>query len=204
MKKLYLSLLLLAVIGLSLGVFNKLNALNNVTPVPLAASNPNTAPQTLGAVQKPQDVSTPVSFTIPKLNVRSVTVESVGLDKEGKMDIPKDENNVAWYNLGSKPGERGNSVIAAHYDKKSGEPAVFYEINKLQKGDELKVKAKDGQEYTYAVTEVKSYELADFPLIEVFGVGDRARLNLITCEGNYDKASKLYSHRLVVYSELKT
>lgn len=204
MRKLLGFFLIIGVIVLGIGVFNNLMKISSVNPTVLEASG-SVPPETLGTqTTKTLPVAEPITFSIPKLNVSNVTVESVGLDKEGKMDIPKADQNVAWYNLGAKPGERGNAVLAGHLDTKTGAPAVFYDINKLTKGDELKIKAKDGKEYIYQVTDIVTYELTEFPLVEVFGAGDKPRLNLITCEGNYDKSSKLYSHRLVVYSELKS
>lgn len=205
MRKSFFIFLLLGGLALGVGVFNSLLNTGEIKPA-IYASTAASAKETGYILEKPESsaISDPVGFSIPSLNIENIMIESVGLDKESKMDIPKNEDNVAWYNLGAKPGEKGNAVIAGHFDKKTGEPAVFYEINKLQKGDEIKVKDKEGKEYAYAVTEVVSYELAEFPLDEVFGAGDNARLNLITCEGTYDKTSKLYSHRLVVYSELKS
>lgn len=203
MRKSLIIFLLIGGLVLGVGVFNSLVKSGEISEAPVHLSSPS--PTTIQEFQtETSEVALPNSFSIPKLGVVNVMVESVGLDKESKMDIPRDENNVAWYNLGSRPGERGNTVIAGHYDKKSGAPAVFFEINKLKSGDELIVKDLDGKEHKYIVTEVKSYLLEEFPLIEVFGVGDKARLNLITCEGLYDKSSKLYSRRLVVYSELKS
>jgi sortase A len=203
MRKSFIIFFLIGGIALGIGMFNNLLGSGDVK-----TANPQSSvsgfSQTLGATVKPDPVSEPVSFSIPKLGIENANIESVGLDKENKMDIPKKDQDVAWYNLGAKPGEAGNAVMAGHLDTKTGAPAVFYEINKLKPGDELSVKDKDGKIYKYAVIEVKTYELDEFPLEEVFGAGDKPRLNLITCEGNYDKSSKLYSQRLVVYSELKS
>lgn len=203
------SLVLFLIIGgvvLGVGIFNSLLKTNAIHPPSLEASGTAVPESILGIAPSPSPdpVTEPLTFSIPSLGIQNAAVESVGLDKEGKMDIPKKDENVAWYNLGAKPGEVGNAVLAGHLDTKSGSPAVFYNISKLKPGDELQVKSKDGKEYKYSVTSVERYELAEFPLIEVFGAGDKPRLNLITCEGNYDKDSRLYSHRLVVYSELKS
>jgi LPXTG-site transpeptidase (sortase) family protein len=200
------SLVIFLIIGglvIGIGIFNSLLDSGAIESKQQSTQNSASA-QTENLIDSPvAEVLNPAVFSIPDLGLENIRVESVGLDKDSKMDIPQDENNVAWYNLGSKPGERGNAVIAGHFDKRNGEPAVFYDINKLKSGDEIKVKDIEGKEFTYVVTESVSYELAEFPLVEVFGVGDKARLNLITCEGSYDQSSKLYSHRLVVYSELK-
>lgn len=200
MRKSFIIFLLIGGISLGLGIFNNLVKSGDIKPANLEASGTNT-PETLGVAQQ-DPVLEPVELSIPKLGVKA-NVEYVGLNNKGAMDIPKNEDNVAWYNLGAKPGETGNAVIAGHYDKKTGAPAVFFEVNKLKSGDELLIEDKAGKEYKFAVTKIDSVKLEEFPLQEVFGASSKSRLNLITCEGIYDKASKLYSHRLVVYSELK-
>lgn len=203
MHKSTILFLLTAVLILGLVVINNLLPAS-IKPSLKSASDlsvPIQSPE--GEVTLSTPALEPVSFSIPALGITGITIESVGLDDESKMDIPKDDNNVAWYNLGVKPGEPGNAVIAGHYDKQSGDPAVFYNIGKLKPGDELIVTDESGKNLIFLVSEIRSYKLEDFPLTEVFGLHEEPRLNLITCEGEYDDTSKLYSHRLVVYSELK-
>lgn len=174
------------------------NGQNWVSPAALIQS-----PDPSAEIQSPLPVpAIPRLLSIPDLNVEAI-VEDVGLDNENKMDVPKNAMNAGWYNLGVKPGETGNAVMAGHLDKKDGSPAIFYNLTKLKKGDILQVTDNLGQQYRYIVTETKSYALKDFPLQEVFGPNSKARLNLITCEGNFNKSSNLYSHRFVVYSELE-
>lgn len=205
MKKIFNIFIFIGAVGLGFALFNNFSDVYKTETRPSLASVASSDPTSdVAGLATIDPILEPVSFSIPSLNVENVEVESVGLDKENKMDIPKDENNVAWYNLGAKPGEAGNAVIAGHYDKKTGDPSVFYEINKLKPGDELIVKDAKGNNLIFAVTEVKTFELSKFPLQEVFGMSSKPRLNLITCEGNYNADSKLYSHRLVVYSELKS
>jgi LPXTG-site transpeptidase (sortase) family protein len=130
--------------------------------------------------------------------------ESVGMDQQGRMDVPKDVANVAWYQLGVKPGEVGNAVFAGHYDKPDGSPAVFYDLNQLQSGDELIVEDEDGKPLIFIVTEKRVVQLSEFPLQEVFGETEKKRVNLITCGGIWDKAKQEYSERTIIFSELKS
>ncbi len=153
----------------------------------------NNTPQTQPALPK--------TFMIPKLNV-NVPVEHVGMDSKGAMDVPKNADNVGWYKLGYKVGDKGSAVIAGHFDKVDGSPAVFYNLSHLTPGDEILVKDENGKEYKYQVTKKASYNFDEVPLNEVFASSDKARLNLITCEGVFDKSAKNYSKRTVVYSEL--
>lgn len=146
--------------------------------------------------------SLPQTLIIPSLDV-SAKVEYVGMDAKRNMDVPKDDMNVAWYELGFTPGIKGNAVMAGHLDRATGAPAVFYNLERLKTGDTLIVRMRDGTELTYAVTGKATYPNERFPLVEVFGPHEKSRLNLITCEGSYDRSARNYSHRTVVYSELQ-
>lgn len=143
----------------------------------------------------------PKSLTIPKLGV-TAPMEYVGLDSEERMDIPKDPDNVAWYKYGVPPGETGNAVLAGHLDWYDG-PAVFYRLQQLAPGDELKVVDAESREHQFLVTRKVIYENDDFPVEEVFGPADSPRLNLITCDGVFNQTTRNYSHRVVIYAEAK-
>lgn len=143
----------------------------------------------------------PVKISIPKIDVEA-DIESVAMDSEGRMDVPKDDDNTAWYNPGFRPGLNGSAVIAGHYDKKSGAPSVFYDVNKLSAGDEIVVTDDKGVEYTFAVVRLEKYPDATFPIQQVFSASDVPQLNLITCQGTWDSASGNYSDRMVVFSKL--
>lgn len=144
----------------------------------------------------------PVRIIIPKLNVDAL-IEDVAQDQAGAMDVPKDFNNVGWYSLGVKPGEKGNAVLAGHLDTPTGSEAVFYGLSTLKPGDTIQVKDENNNEQTFIVRNQETYETKEFPLEKVFGTNDKKYLNLITCEGTFDQAEKLYSERLVVYAELQ-
>lgn len=142
----------------------------------------------------------PETLTIPKIGVHT-SVESVGLDNQGRMDVPTNVDSVAWYNLGFKPGEKGSAVVAGHLDSEAG-PAVFWNLTSLQAGDEIGVEDKKGQVYYFKVTRVTTYEFDKVPLEEVFASQDKSRLNLITCGGRFNGVTRNYSHRIVAYSEI--
>jgi hypothetical protein len=143
----------------------------------------------------------PVSFRVPRLGI-DTTVEEVGLDDEGAMDVPSNDVNVAWFGLGYRPGMVGSSVIAGHFDRVTGEPAVFYDLNLLEPGDQVMVVDEDGKEQIFSVQEKTEYLTDQFPTGEVFGASDEKILNLITCDGTWDPVNKSYSNRLVVSAKL--
>jgi sortase A len=150
---------------------------------------------------KANELGIPVTVKIPKINVNTA-VESVGNDKEGRMDVPKNANNTAWYSPGYRPGQVGNAVLAGHYDKVDGSPSVFWNVKKLTVGDKIMVIDNKGKTQTFAVTKTAKYPDASFPINLVFGTASVPMLNLITCNGTWNKTTKNYSDRLVVYSQL--
>lgn len=153
-----------------------------------------TAPSAVRRIQ-----GNPTRFLVPKLGI-DTAIESVGMDNQGRMDVPKDDFNVAWYNLGFKPGEHGSAVIAGHFDTPTGAPAIFYELEKLENGDEVIVQYEDEREYRFTVVDEQQFAFDQVPLEEIFNSTDRPRLNLITCDGAFDPNSQNYSQRLVVYA----
>lgn len=144
----------------------------------------------------------PKTLVIPKIKVHA-PIESVGLDATQKMDVPKDPQDGGWYNLGFRPGEQGSAVIDGHLDTVTGAPAIFYYLSSLQSGDTIQVIDDQDQTYTFDVSDMQIYDYDKVPLQQVFASTDKTRLNLITCRGVFDKKTKNYSKRVVVYTELQ-
>lgn len=146
-------------------------------------------------------VGKPVKLMIPQIKVDSV-LESVGLTSRGAVDIPKGPASAAWFDLGRRPGEEGTAVIVGHFGWKDGIPAVFDNLHKLRKGDKLNVLSDSGETISFVVRELKTYKEHEI-VAEVFGSNDgKAHLNLITCQGVWNKSKKSYSNRLVVFTDL--
>ena len=142
----------------------------------------------------------PIRLKIPKINV-DAAVEYVGRTSNGKMDIPKSLDNVAWFKLGARPGGIGSSVIAGHYGWRNGKTAVFDKLYKLSKGDEIYVEDEDGSVTTFVVRESRKYD-PDADASDVFGSNNgTAHLNLVTCAGDWDEVSQTFSKRLVVFTD---
>ena len=145
----------------------------------------------------------PVRLKIPGINV-DATVEYVGVTPDGAMDAPVGPRNVAWFDLGPRPGEEGSAVIAGHSGWKNGVPAVFDNLYKLRKGDKIYVQDEKGTIITFVVRESRLYN-PEVSASDVFNSNDgRAHLNLVTCEGAWDKVSKTYSKRLVIFADKET
>jgi LPXTG-site transpeptidase (sortase) family protein len=141
-----------------------------------------------------------IRLKIPEINV-DIVVEQLGLTIDGFMDASKDPASAAWFALGPRPGEKGSAVISGHYGWKNGMPAIFDNLHKLVKGDRLYVEDEKGAITTFVVQEIRTYGQND-DVSAVFTSSDgKAHLNLITCEAVWDKVSKSYSNRLVVFSD---
>lgn len=150
----------------------------------------------------PQRPAAPAFLHIPKIHV-AAAVESVGMDASGRMDVPKNDEDVAWYNLGYRPGENGGAVIDGHLDKVTGAPAVFWNLKELSPGDLIYVTDTTGHQRTFSVVHTTDYPWDQLPIKQVFGSSSVPMLNLITCQGVWDKTKKNYSNRMVVYAQLK-
>lgn len=143
----------------------------------------------------------PVRIEIPRIGV-DAEIEHVGKTKDGKMAVPEQVHDVAWYRLGAVPGERGNAVISGHFDDYKGDPAVFWDLGKLNAGDTIIVTNNDGSQQRFRVREAAMYPFDRAPLRDIFGYTPDRQLNLITCDGAWNEATRNYSQRLVVYTYL--
>lgn len=160
------------------------------SPTPTATITPSQTPRP----------GLPVQLVIPALGVDAF-IEHVGLTKDLAMDVPSKTENVAWYKLGYRPGERGNAVIAGHLDTITGAPAVFWDLESLKPGDEIFVRGLDGITRRFIVDYYTRYPYDEAPVQQIFGPAEVPQLVLITCKGTWDRLNRNYSHRLVVFAK---
>ncbi|MGF2615083.1 class F sortase [Rossellomorea vietnamensis] len=182
-----------------------------VNPTETASYRENQkAPTTLVSNEKPASVSTeptlettgikPASLSIPKLEI-DAPIKEFGLDSEGSMEVPENGVDVAWFEPGIQPGQKGNAVLAGHVDDEK-QPAVFFRLKELVPGDKIFLQDETGKTLTFMVREKEAYQKDDAPLRKVFGPGEKRMLNLITCTGYFDRDIHNYVERLVIFTEL--
>ena len=142
----------------------------------------------------------PKRLKIPSINV-DVPLEYVGVTATGAMDIPKSTQDVGWFEFGKRPGEIGNAVLAGHFGLYAGKPSVFDNLHELKKDEKIIIEDENGAIITFVVRESKSFDpTAD--ATEVFSSDDeKSHLNLITCQGDWNKDDKSFSQRLVVFAD---
>jgi LPXTG-site transpeptidase (sortase) family protein len=143
----------------------------------------------------------PVRLRIPSISVNAF-IEYAGLTSQGAIDAPKGPVNVAWFNLGPRPGDIGSAIIDGHYGLwKNGGGSVFDNLNKLKTGDKIYVEGKNGMMVAFVVKKLKIYGRNEYAP-EVFNSSDgNAHLNIITCAGDWLMAQKTYSNRLVAFTD---
>lgn len=155
--------------------------------------------QILGIESQQESKGFPMRLKIPAISV-DAAVEYVDYAPDGSMELPNNIIDVGWFDLGPRPGEVGSAVIAGHLNGENGEAGVFANLHKLKEGDKLYIEDDKGTSIAFTVRETRDYDpgRAD----EVFTRKDNAYLNLITCNGVWNKNKKSYSKRLVVFADL--
>ncbi|MBI5654766.1 class F sortase [Candidatus Uhrbacteria bacterium] len=137
---------------------------------------------------------------IPNLKI-STPIRSVGLTSTGAMGIPKLPSETAWYMYGPKPGEIGSAVIAGHVNWYSGAKGVFERINTLKPGDIITVQDDKGLITSFAVSTTRSIGEKEDATSVFRSYDGKAHLNLVTCSGIWNKKTRSYSKRFVVFAE---
>jgi hypothetical protein len=142
--------------------------------------------------------SRPVRIEIPAIGVDAPVIP-LGLNPDRTLEVPANYGDTGWWSGGPRPGERGPAVIAGHVDSHTG-PAVFFRIGELRPGDPIAVVRRDGTRARFTVLGSEQYRKADFPTERVYGRTRGATLRLITCSGEFDRASGHYLDNTVVYA----
>lgn len=140
-----------------------------------------------------------------------LTYKTVGAD--GVMPNPNGPDDVAFYDfaawpgLGGFPGQGGNIVLAGHVDSgrvacRNGTvpppcQAVFWEVPNMRVGDEIEV-VVGGVTHRYRVTSNQSVHAINGDWNRIVASTQQETITLITCIGEFNSATREYSHRQVV------
>ena len=142
---------------------------------------------------------------ISKIGVDApMTMRVVGGD--GVMQNPEGPKDIAWYDfsaisgLGGRPGVGGNTVVSGHVDYHDYGPAVFWDLQKLDPGDEIVIHLRDGSEYKYSVQWNRTIDPAAISWNEVVAATPQESVTMITCAGTFDSSTRSYDQRRVVWA----
>lgn len=145
----------------------------------------------------------PIRIVIPRINL-DASIEEVNQISDGLIGPPTISLDTSWYGLGPKPGEEGTSVIYGYVHWEYGYTARFSDLRFLKPGDIVSVKDDTGMMTIFRVSGSAIYDM-DMDLSKVsFSDDGESHLNLITYDGSWDKDSKSYSKRLVVFTDKST
>ena len=169
-------------------------------PASTASVNPESLARPLVApVPKPPAApSPPVRLLIPKLGVNAA-VEVRGVGPDGVSEAPADPNDVAWYDFSDAPGSPGIALFAGHRDWWGVGPTVFYNLDSLRPGDEIRVQSKDGSTRTYRVVEGFLVD-PDSRASDLLS-GTAGSIVVYTCDGAFDPVKGEYTRRFVVRAD---
>lgn len=143
----------------------------------------------------------PSRLLIPKLEI-DAHVQHLGVTSTGNMAAPANFTDLSWYKHGTVPGFKGSAVMAGHVDNALGTPAVFYELPKLEVGDDIYVVRQDGERLHFRVIDKQLYRYDKSPVEKIFNDSSGTYLNLITCQGEWVAAARSAENRLVIYTKL--
>jgi sortase A len=155
------------------------------TPAPSAVPTPTPAPTPFFAAR-------PYHMTIDKLGV-SASVVTEGMDANQVPIVPLEGDVVAWYDFTAQPGTAGNAVFAGH--KTWNGPAIFYNLDELQRGDTIRLTGDDGAELDYTVTDSFTVNENDPNAVSVMAPTSSAVMTIITCDGTrYYTGDPVFGH----------
>ncbi|HZP56390.1 MAG TPA: class F sortase [Dehalococcoidia bacterium] len=140
---------------------------------------------------------------IPKIGVDAPFSYKV-VPGNGVMPNPNSWDDVAYYDfsswpgMGGLPGKGGNVVLAGHVDYIRHGPAVFWDLHKLERGDRVQIRLKDGStvEYEVMFNKFVSEDAGNFNQI-VSATADES-VTLITCSGDFVNGH--YNQRQIVWA----
>jgi LPXTG-site transpeptidase (sortase) family protein len=144
----------------------------------------------------------PTKISVPSLGINA-SVEQVGKKADGSMGTPQKFEDVAWYSLGSKPGQPGNAVIAGHVNNALTKTGVFQHLSSIKLGDTITLSDSAGHALTYKVRDIEQYSADTAPAAAIFATTGPSQVVLITCDGEWISEDKTFSKRLVVFAQLQ-
>jgi sortase (surface protein transpeptidase) len=161
---------------------------------PSEAESPSDGNDRVAQVER---TARPVRVQIPSIGVDAKLI-GVGLNQDGSMQVP-DFGLAGWYNVGPRPGEPGPAVIVAHVDSYQG-PDVFFRLRELTRGDEIRVRHRDGTSSRFVVRTSEQHLKEELPVNKIWNDTREPVLRLVTCGGDFDYEERHYRSNVIVYA----
>src|SRR5581483_9395870 len=124
-----------------------------------ASSSPSPTPSTPSATPTETPDDSPMArLVIPKINVNAKFVTLGIIAATNTMDSPKNKDDVAYYDFSPRPSYGGNTVLSGHVDWFTGQTGVFWDMKRLEPGDEVDLTLQDGKVFKYKVKDNQLYD----------------------------------------------
>jgi hypothetical protein len=141
----------------------------------------------------------PDRVRVPALGVDAPVVGET-VDGRGALSLPDDPHTVGWWAAGAAPGAPvGTVVLAGHVDSERQGAGALFALAHTPVGARVVVSGPRG-DATYVVQGRRRYDKRDLPWRALFGQDVEARLLLVTCGGDFDRATRHYTDNVVVYA----
>lgn len=196
-------LILLGVVVGCVAVFLAVRQPRQVSPITNQAAPASVKPKPEEVAQYQVAPDLPKYINIPAIHMSQVRIFQLGLGKGNKIATPDNIFDAGWYKASAKPGQDGAMFIYGHLSNWESNGS-FYDLHKLKPGDTVTVTRGDNRQFTYKVTETKTYPADSVPMDTVLAptVAGQQGLNLMTCAGKVIKGTNDFTERLVVYTSL--
>jgi LPXTG-site transpeptidase (sortase) family protein len=110
-------------------------------------------------------------------------VNPYGLDRNAVPQVPLNAYEVAWYNWSAEPGTGSNAVFAGHVTWSGN--AVFYHLDTLAAGDQVRLLGPNGSQLVYTVTDSYMVDPNDPSALSVMAPTAQDVITIITCDGEF-------------------
>lgn len=151
-----------------------------------------------GSGPAPEQVLEPSRIVVESIEVDAPLIP-LGLQGDGTMEVPATGTEIGWFAPGSRVGQPGPTVIAAHVDD-IAEEGAFARLVEVGVGEEIVLYGPDGSPARYRVERTADHRKDAFPTPEVFGATAHDELRLITCTGPWDPVAQSHEENRIVFA----
>ncbi|WP_180357979.1 class F sortase [Streptomyces sp. NP160] len=142
----------------------------------------------------------PVRVQLPALGV-DAPVDAVGAAPDGSVVVPEDGARTGWWAPGAAPGDAdGSVVLVGHVDTPAG-PGALFRLREAQAGQDVLVTDAAGVQHVYRTSGTAQFSKSELPAAALFTTAGAPRLVLISCGGEFDRASRHYADNVVVVAD---
>ena len=179
-------------------------------PAPTTSTRTAPAPRRTGAAPalrgtgaaagiRPDASFVPDRVRVVALGVDAPVVRE-SVDRGGALTLPEDPRTIGWWGAGAAPGAPlGTIVLAGHVDSEQEGAGALFPLARTPVGARV-VLSGPGGDATYVVQARRRFAKDDLPWRELFRQDVETRLLLVTCGGDFDRATRHYTDNVVVYA----